>query len=43
MMSAYFPDFATIDPATVCAWIFELENQLSGLTKNAESQNLSLK
>lgn len=29
MMSAYFSDFAKIDEAVICTWIFELENQLS--------------
>ncbi|KAJ6637306.1 CUE domain-containing protein 2 [Pseudolycoriella hygida] len=43
MMSAYFPEFSKIDPASVCTWIFQLENQLSSLNKSAESQNLSLK
>jgi hypothetical protein len=28
-MSAYFSDFAKIDEAVICTWIFELENQLS--------------
>ncbi|XP_053688185.1 CUE domain-containing protein 2-A [Sabethes cyaneus] len=43
MMSAYFNDFANIEPATVCSWIFQLENQLS--TKQdvpGEVHNLSL-
>lgn len=43
MLSAYFPDFSSIDPAAVCTWIFELESQLSALNKNEEAQNLSLK
>ncbi|XP_062536440.1 CUE domain-containing protein 2 [Armigeres subalbatus] len=45
MMSAYFNDFANIEPATVCSWIFQLENQLSekhSKATNNEVQNLSL-
>lgn len=29
MMSAYINDFAKIDPAVICTWIFELESELS--------------
>lgn len=29
MMSAYINDFAKIDPAVICTWIFELECELS--------------
>lgn len=29
MMSAYINDFAKIDPAVICSWIFELESELS--------------
>lgn len=36
MMSAYFPEFAGIDPAVVCSWIFELE---ADLTRRANSTN----
>ena len=43
MMSAYFSDFAHIDPGTICTWIFQLENKLSQTTNNKDSQNLSLK
>lgn len=45
MMSAYFSDFSRIDPATICTWIFQLENELSKLTKtdNGDARNLSLK
>lgn len=44
MMSAYFTDFSQIDSATICTWIFELENQLSNLTnKTEETQSLTLK
>ncbi|XP_049301181.1 CUE domain-containing protein 2 [Anopheles funestus] len=44
MMSAYFNDFANIEPETVCAWIFELENQISNKNpiSKTESNNLSL-
>ncbi|XP_055585802.1 CUE domain-containing protein 2 isoform X3 [Uranotaenia lowii] len=46
MMSAYFSDFSNIEPATVCAWIFQLESQLSekstGKTSVGDVQNLSL-
>ncbi|XP_052867025.1 CUE domain-containing protein 2 [Anopheles cruzii] len=44
MMSAYFNDFANIEPATVCAWIFELESKISNKNQipSAESGNLSL-
>lgn len=30
-MSAYFEEFANIDDAVICTWIFELESQLSKL------------
>lgn len=44
MMSAYFDDFANIEPATVCAWIFQLESQLSEKhnVSGGDAQNLSL-
>lgn len=44
MMSAYFIDFANIDPATVCSWIFQLEGQLSDKPNKSceETQTLSL-
>ncbi|XP_058119546.1 CUE domain-containing protein 2 [Anopheles ziemanni] len=45
MMSAYFNDFANIEPETVCTWIFELENQISNknpISSSTESNNLSL-
>lgn len=43
MMSAYFNDFANIQPATVCSWIFQLENQLSAKQDvSGEVQNISL-
>lgn len=48
MMSAYFNDFANIEPATVCSWIFQLEGQLSAKHKenggcgSGDAQNLSL-
>lgn len=48
MMSAYFNDFANIQPATVCSWIFQLEGQLSAKHKenggsgSGDAQNLSL-
>lgn len=35
MMSAYFPDFSAIDPATICSWIFQLEGELSALNQAA--------
>ena len=37
MMSAYFADFAKIDPAVICSWIFELESQLSKLDEPKEN------
>lgn len=37
MMSAYFSDFAKIDPAVICTWIFELESQLSKLNAPKDS------
>lgn len=49
MMSAYFDDFANIEPATVCSWIFQLESQLSAKHKetggggSGDGPNLSLK
>ncbi|XP_055615691.1 CUE domain-containing protein 2 isoform X2 [Toxorhynchites rutilus septentrionalis] len=44
MMSAYFNDFANIEPATVCSWIFQLESQLSKKPNNngGDAQHLSL-
>lgn len=45
MMTAYFNDFANIEPATVCSWIFQLESQLSEKQRKPSSndaQNLSL-
>ncbi|XP_035781867.1 CUE domain-containing protein 2-like [Anopheles albimanus] len=45
MMSAYFVDFANIEPATVCAWIFELENKISNKNQISRAEttgNLSL-
>lgn len=33
MMSAYFPDFSAIDPATICSWIFQLESELSAFNQ----------
>lgn len=38
MMSAYFSDFAKIDPAVICTWIFELESQLSELNAPKEEE-----
>lgn len=29
MMCAYIKDFAKIDPAVICTWLFELESELS--------------
>lgn len=46
MMSAYFADFANIEPAVICTWIFELESQLSKLNPKKDQSskaNLSLK
>lgn len=46
MMTAYFNDFANIEPATVCSWIFQLESQLSEKQSKPSSnhaQHLSLK
>lgn len=37
MMSAYISDFAKIDPAVICTWIFELESHLSELNAPKES------
>jgi hypothetical protein len=44
MMSAYFDEFANIDAAVICTWIFELESQLSKLNepKNANKPALTL-
>lgn len=38
MMSAYFEEFANIEAAVICTWIFQLESQLSefGDKKGAE-------
>lgn len=36
MMSAYFPEFESINHATVCQWMFELEAKL----RNVEGQPL---
>lgn len=35
-MSAYFSDFAKIDEAVICTWIFEMESQLSKLNAPKE-------
>jgi hypothetical protein len=37
MMSAYFSEFAKIDPAVIVSWIFELESQLSKLNQPKEN------
>jgi hypothetical protein len=39
MMSAYFADFAKIDPAVICTWVFELESQLSKLDEPKMKNN----
>lgn len=36
-MSAYFEEFANIDQAVICTWIFELEGQLSKINKKKSS------
>lgn len=36
MMSAYFADFSQIETATVCEWLFRLQNQMSN-EKKAEN------
>lgn len=38
MLSAYFADFAKIDPAVICTWIFDLESQLSKLDEPKENE-----
>ncbi|CRK99277.1 CLUMA_CG012673, isoform A [Clunio marinus] len=40
MMSAYFSDFAKINPALIYTWIFELESQLSKLNEPKECKDL---
>lgn len=44
MMSAYFNEFSNIDSATICSWIFQLENQLTNSNKSNKqtAQHLSL-
>lgn len=45
MMSAYFPDFSQIETATVCEWLFRLQNQMSNEKKaeNSSSESASKK
>lgn len=45
MMSAYFSEFSLIDSGVICNWIFKLENELSDMEKNRDSEtsaNISL-
>lgn len=41
MMSAYFPDFSQIETATVCEWLFRLQNQMSNEKKAEHSTSES--
>lgn len=49
MMSAYFPEFSSIESGTVCGWIIQLNGQLAKLNdkKSAAASeaaiNMSLK
>lgn len=36
MMSAYFPEFESINHATVCQWMFELEAKLRAESEQQE-------
>ena len=38
MMSAYISDFAKIDHAVICDWIFELESELSKSEEPKEAE-----
>lgn len=38
MMSAYIKDFAKVDPAVICTWIFELESELSKVEGPKEAE-----
>lgn len=40
MMSAYFPEFESINHATVCQWMFELEAKLR--IQEPEGRDISL-
>lgn len=39
MMSAYFPEFESINHATVCQWIFELEAKLRQVGEPGEEKS----
>lgn len=39
MMSAYMPDFATIETDKVYQWIVDLENEMSNKKKNVAHTN----
>ena len=41
MLTAYFPDFATISHSSICDWIFELAVQLSKSKKGEEILKLN--
>lgn len=41
MMAAYFPEFESINHATVCQWMFELEAKLQEV-EQSEDKNITL-
>lgn len=41
MMAAYFPEFESINHATVCQWMFELEAKLQEV-EEAVDKNITL-
>lgn len=42
MLTAYFPDFASISHTAICDWIFELSAQLSKLKQGLLMPNIKL-
>nr|CAG4634944.1 EOG090X0A55 [Alona affinis] len=42
MLTAYFPDFATIPHSSICDWIFELAAQLSKVKNDAKESKMTL-
>lgn len=41
MMAAYFPQFESINHATVCQWMFELEEKLQNVDQS-EDKNITV-
>nr|CAG4637942.1 EOG090X0A55 [Chydorus sphaericus] len=42
MLTAYFPEFATISHSSICDWIFELASSLSKSKQNAKESKMTL-